>query len=140
MSTRSTQHYDVAVAGAGPVGAIAALAHARRGARVVLFEANPKSALRLAGEWLHPPAIGALSRLGIDLPATIPEHAAGQGFVVFPDDGSAPCLLPYAEEARSFSCEHSALVEALRAAATADPNVEYLASARVRRIEGQRLC
>ncbi len=140
MSTRPTQHYDVAVVGTGPVGAVAALAHARRGARVVLFEANPKSALRLAGEWLHPPAIEALSRLGIDLPAAIPEHATGQGFVVFPDDGSAPCLLPYAEEARGFSCEHSALVETLRAKAAADPNVMYLVSARVRRIEGRRLC
>ncbi len=140
MSARPRHHYDVAVVGAGPVGAVAALAHARRGARVVLFEANPRSALRLAGEWLHPPAIEALYRLGIDLPAAIPEHTIGQGFVVYPEDGSAPCLLPYSQGARGFSCEHRDLVEALRAAAIADPDVEYLASARVRRIEGQRLC
>ncbi len=140
MSTDRSRHYDVAVVGAGPVGAVAALAHARRGARVVLFEANPKSALRLAGEWLHPPGVAALSRLGIDLPAAIPEHAVGQGFVVLPEDGSTPCLLPYAEGARGFSCEHTALVEALRAAATAHTDVEYLPATRVRHIEGRRLC
>ncbi|MGH8622537.1 MAG: FAD-dependent monooxygenase, partial [Burkholderiales bacterium] len=122
--------------GAGPVGAVAALAHARRGARVALFEANPRSAQRLAGEWLHPPAIEVLRQIGIDLPGAIPEHSAGQGFVVFPDDGSSPCLLPYAGGAPGLSCEHSALVETLRAAAAAHPNVDYLTSARVRRIEG----
>ncbi|MGH2372031.1 MAG: FAD-dependent monooxygenase [bacterium] len=140
MSARPDRHYNVAVVGAGPVGAVAALAHARRGARVVLIEANPKAALRLAGEWLHPSAIEVVRRLGIDLRAAIPEHGDGQGFVVLPDDGSAPCLLPYAEGARGFSCEHSRLVETLRAAACADPNVTYLAPARVRQIEGQRLC
>jgi squalene monooxygenase len=133
------RHYDVAVVGAGPVGAVAALAHARRGARVALCEANPRSARRLAGEWLHPPAIQVLRELGIDLPSEIPEHAAGQGFVVFPDDGSAPCLLPYGDGALGYSCRHQALVETLRLAAASHPGVEYRPGVRVRRIEGRSL-
>ncbi len=95
VTASAARHYDVTVVGAGPVGAVAALARARRGVRVALCEANPSAARRLAGEWLHPPAIQVLRELGIDLPSEVPEHAAGRGFVVFPDDGSAPCLLPY---------------------------------------------
>jgi 2-polyprenyl-6-methoxyphenol hydroxylase-like FAD-dependent oxidoreductase len=133
------RHYDVAVVGAGPVGAVAALAHARRGARVALCEANPSSARRLAGEWLHPPAIQVLHELGIDLPSEISEHARGQGFVVFPDDGSAPCLLPYGDGALGYSCRHQALVETLRLAAASHPGIEYRPGVRVRRIEGRSL-
>ena len=57
MSAGAVESYEIAVIGAGPVGAVSALAHARRGASVALIEANPKGAARLAGEWLHPPAI-----------------------------------------------------------------------------------
>ena len=139
MTASAARHYDVAVVGAGPVGAVAALAHARRGARVALCEANPSSARRLAGEWLHPPAIQVLRELGIDLPSEISEHARGQGFVVFPDDGSAPCLLPYGDGALGYSCRHQALVEMLRRSAASHPGVEYRPGVRVRRIEGRSL-
>ena len=56
--------YDVTVIGAGPAGATAAIAFARRGATVLLAEANPKAASRFAGEWMHPPGVRVLERLG----------------------------------------------------------------------------
>ncbi len=51
------ERYDVGVIGGGPVGCVAALEFARRGASVLLLEANPRASQRLAGEWLHPPAL-----------------------------------------------------------------------------------
>ena len=78
MSGATLRHYDVAIVGAGPVGSLCALAHARKGARVVLLEANPKASKRLAGEWLHPPAARMLRDFGITLDAQ-PRSATGQG-------------------------------------------------------------
>ena len=43
--------YDVVVVGAGPAGCGAALAHARKGASVLVVEADPRAAKRFAGEW-----------------------------------------------------------------------------------------
>ena len=60
------QRQDVVVIGAGPVGCTAALAFAAKGADVLVLEANPKGAQRLAGEWLHPPALDVLEDLGVD--------------------------------------------------------------------------
>jgi len=56
---------DVAVIGGGPVGCVTALAFARKGAKVLLLEGNPRSAHRLAGECLHPPGVGVLEKLGL---------------------------------------------------------------------------
>src|SRR5438477_11015749 len=88
------QRCDVAIIGAGPVGCTAALAFSERGASVVVFEANVRAATRLAGEWLHPPAVEILRRLRVDLPALV-DYPTGRGFVVFPEDGSSPIVLPY---------------------------------------------
>ena len=41
MRDATADSYDVAIIGAGPVGSLCALAHARKGARVALLEANP---------------------------------------------------------------------------------------------------
>ena len=78
MSGVAGRLYDVAIVGAGPVGSLCALAHARKGARVALLEANPRASERLAGEWLHPPAIRILREVGIDVD-TLPGKHAGQG-------------------------------------------------------------
>lgn len=134
----AARQFDVAVVGAGPVGAVAALACAQAGARVALFEANPNSAHRLAGEWLHPRAVAILQQLGIDLAQRVPQHAAGYGFAVFPDDGSDVCMLPYTE-AQALSCEHRALVECLREAAAAHAKVAYFPHAKVSTINGHEV-
>jgi squalene monooxygenase len=127
---------DVAVVGAGPVGCATALAHARRGASVLLLEAHPRACMRLAGEWLHPMAHEALLRLGASVPR---ESSRGRGFVVFPDDGSEPVALPYGDGALGLSCEHAALVGALRDAAAAHSAVRYVPGARALRLEGTTL-
>ena len=127
---------DVVVVGAGPVGCVAALAHARAGAKVLLLEANPQAAARLAGEWLHPPAVGVLRELGID---TEPSGVTtGHGFVVFPDDGSGPIELRYAD-ALGLSCEHAALVDVLRGAAASHENVRFVRIARPASVEGEKV-
>ena len=138
MNSAAPPRYDVAVVGAGPVGSLCALAHARKGARVALLEANPKASQRLAGEWLHPPAVRMLRGLGLDLDAKH-EGAPGKGFVVFPEDRSAPIELPYADGALGLAYEHSALVSGLHEAVANEPDVEFLRRARVRAVADERV-
>ena len=61
---------------------------------MALLEANPRAATRLAGEWLHPLAVRMLRDAGIRLDPPL-RSTEGQGFVVFPEDGSEPIVLPY---------------------------------------------
>ena len=79
---RRTAAYDVAVVGAGPVGCVTALAFARRGARVLLLEAQPTAADRLAGEWLHPAGLAVLQDFGLGAAVAAAEYSTGRGFVV----------------------------------------------------------
>jgi len=128
--TATTKHYDVAIVGAGPVGSVCALAHARKGAEVILFEANPQSASRLAGEWLHPPAVDILKGLGITS-ETLPRSTPGLGFVVFPENGSEPIELPYPDGLRGLACDHELLVESLRRAIGKTSSIDFHTRARV---------
>lgn len=130
---------DVAVIGAGPVGCVAALSFAARGARVSLLEASPGAARRLAGEWIHPPGVEVLSRLGVRLPDVEQNCSAGRGFVVFPHDRSGPILLPYADGGRGMSCQHELLVASLREVARARSEITYIPRARVTGVEGRRV-
>ena len=138
MSGAEPRLYDVAVVGAGPVGSLCALAHAQNGYSVVLLEANPNTAKRLAGEWLHPPSVRILSELGIEADEDA-DCAPGRGFVVFPEDGGEPILLPYPDGCHGVAWEHERLVTRLRRAVEDEPSVDVMMNARVRSFEGQRV-
>ena len=138
MSGAASPRYDMAVVGAGPVGSLCALAHAQRGARVVLLEANPKASHRLAGEWLHPPAVRNLRNVGIDVDA-LPRSRAGKGFVVFPEDGSKPIVLPYPDGSRGLACDHAVLVSKLREAIENETDVDFIPYARVNAVDDERV-
>jgi 2-polyprenyl-6-methoxyphenol hydroxylase-like FAD-dependent oxidoreductase len=132
--------FDVVVIGAGPVGCVTALAFGRNGARVLLLEANPDRSKRLAGEWLHPPGLQVLQRLGVGPISTLgSDYANGQGFVVFPDDGTEPIRLDYPNGYLGMSCEHNTLVSALREAALSHPSVNFIPFAQVNHIEEEKL-
>ena len=138
MSGAANGRYDVAIIGAGPVGSMCALLHARKGARVVLLEANPKASRRLAGEWLHPPAVQILRDVGIGLEIKS-SSTVGKGFAVFPEDGSEPIVLPYTDGALGMTCEHASLVTSLREAAANDSGVDYIPHARVCAVDDGRV-
>ena len=131
-------HYDVAIVGAGPVGSLCALAHARNGYSVVLLEANPNTSKRLAGEWLHPPSVRILREIGIE-PDEEADCTPGKGFVVFPEDGLEPILLPYPDGRHGVAWEHARLVSRLRRAVEDEPSVDLMMNARVRGIKGDRV-
>ncbi len=138
MNTSSSSFYDVAIVGAGPVGSVCALAHAQRGARVALLEANTKATKRMAGEWLHPPAVRILKEVGVNLD----EHAhctIGRGFVVLPEDNSDPIILPYSDDAYGLACEHSVIVSSLHEAVESQSGIDFISAARVRKIEGKEV-
>ncbi len=123
LNSTNSRRYDVAIIGAGPVGSLCALAHARRGARVALFEAKPNGYDKLKGEWLHPPASRMLEQVGLRFDT---EAHVTKGFVVFPEDGSEPIPLPYPEGSRGLVLPHETLVLRLREAAHDEPNIDFI--------------
>jgi flavin-dependent dehydrogenase len=64
MNERSKPRWDAVVAGAGPSGAAAALALARSGALVLLFERSAFPRWKVCGACLGPAALASLDRLG----------------------------------------------------------------------------
>ena len=126
-------HTDVAIIGAGPTGTTAAIAFARRGARVALIDGYPRAAHRFAGEWIHPPGVRALRRLGVDVRALAARE--GHGLAIFGDDGGDPVCLPYDGEV-GIARLHSELVSMLREHACGHADVCYLRSHVFVRLEG----
>ena len=103
---------------------------------MALLEANAKASARLAGEWLHPPAVKMLRDIGIDADA-LPNSTPGIGFVVFPEDGSEPIQLPYPDGSRGLACDHALLVSKLREAVEDEAGVDFICNARANAIEGE---
>jgi squalene monooxygenase len=140
---RATHHQppsmspDVAIVGAGPAGCATALAFADAGAETVLFESVAPATRRLAGEWLHPAGVQALERLGVDL--SVVQHCRVGGFIVHPEDGSAPITLPYPHGRYGLSCHHRSLVQELRAALSHRPGIALVPRARILDIAGNQL-
>ena len=134
MSSAASPRYDILIVGAGPAGSYCALAHARKGARVALLEANPRAATRLAGEWLHPPAVRMLRDVGVRLDPPF-RGTEGQGFVVFPEDGSEPIVLPYPGGGQGMACDHETLVTRLHEAVGDEPGIDFFIKARVTQVE-----
>ncbi len=62
-----TEHVDIAIIGAGPAGAAAAIAGARLGATVKVFDKAPYGRDKVCGDGLTPRAVAALEDLDIEL-------------------------------------------------------------------------
>ena len=60
-------HVDIAVIGAGPAGAAAAIQAARQGASVLVFDKAQYGRDKVCGDGLTPRAVGALDELKIDM-------------------------------------------------------------------------
>lgn len=118
--------YDAIVIGAGPAGSAAAVALARRGARVALLEADTRVTRRFAGEWLHPRGIAILEELGCEGFATV----RSSGFVVLPDDAGPPILMAYPHGAEAVISPHERLVTVLRAHAVGCDGTTYFDNTR----------
>jgi 2-polyprenyl-6-methoxyphenol hydroxylase-like FAD-dependent oxidoreductase len=131
------KRYDAIVLGAGPAGSVTAVAFARRGARVALLEADPRSSRRFAGEWLHPAGVAILDSLGFGGFADL-GFGIRRGLVVMPDDSESPIELPYQPGAHALVSEHRSFVRALRAHALSSPGVDYYEHTRAVAIEFSR--
>jgi len=132
----STRPTDVAIIGAGPAGATAAIAFAQQGARVTLIEGYPGAAARFAGEWLHPPGVRTLRSLGVDVTGLARNR--GHGFAIFGDDAADPVCLPY-DHGESISRVHEELVAHLREHAASLANVTYLPGHVFAGLEGNQI-
>src|SRR5262249_4773115 len=130
-------HYDVVVIGGGPVGSVAAIAFARRGARVLVLEADPRASKRFAGEWIHPSGVAVLDALRAGrLEAARPR--AGYGFVIHPEDRSDPIELAYPEGV-ALACAHESIASSLRAVAAGCREVDIVPFARAIAVRGNSI-
>lgn len=137
--THLVQHVDALVVGGGVAGSCTAAALAREGLRVLLCEAGLPSALRLAGELMHPPAAEDLDRLGLLEPLIAAGAAPVYGFAVIRGPEDRGTLLSYSEvigaRASSIAIEHATMTRTLLGAVASRPGVTVREGARVLAID-----
>lgn len=123
---------DVAIIGGGPAGAAAAIRLAQAERDVVLFERTDAAHHKVCGEFLSVEALGALARLGLDLPAL--GAVAIDRLRITAGARTAEAPLPFAAAGLS----RRTLDEALLARAT-EAGAEVRRGARVRGIGDGRI-
>ena len=64
-NTLSKSKTQVVIAGAGPVGSVAAISLAQRGIDVILLEAGPDCAQDLRASTFHPPTLEMLDEIDV---------------------------------------------------------------------------
>jgi len=128
---------DVAVVGAGPAGAAAALAAARAGCSVVLFEARREPGDKPCGEGILPGGVDALRALGLDELVARGEPLERIRYVLA-GGHELDVSLPRA----GLALERPELERALYAAVAAEPGIELVRehAAAERRAQGFELC
>jgi flavin-dependent dehydrogenase len=85
----STNTFDVAIAGAGPAGASAAIHLAKAGARVLLIEEKKFPRHKLCGEFISPECLDHFRRLGVIDQMTTGGGAAVSRTVFYSGNGSS---------------------------------------------------
>lgn len=131
-----TQRTQVLVAGAGPVGSVAAILLAERGVDVVLIEAGRECAMDLRASTFHPPTLEMLEQIGVTdtliaqgLKAPVFQYRDRRGDAVYPFD-----LGEIADETRypfRVQCEQYKLARRLTERLADVPNADVRFSRRL---------
>jgi geranylgeranyl reductase family protein len=82
------QDMDVAVIGAGPAGSASAIALARRGYQVALFDKKPFPREKLCGDFVNPINLPLLRRLGVEDEIKAQQHATVTHFRITSSSGA----------------------------------------------------
>lgn len=129
------RHFDAVVCGGGIAGSTTAVALARKGLRVLVCEAGLPSAKRLAGELMHPPAVGRLQTLGLHQALVDAGAVPVYGFAAVRSAADPGLVLSYSEipsgRPAGLALEHGKLTRALLDAATRVPGVTVWSDSRV---------
>lgn len=122
-------HHDVIIAGGGFAGLVTAASLARRGFSVCVVEPHAIQPDVLRGELLHARGVRSLQALGLLDQVRASGSVAVDGFATYAPGSSTPILLPYSK-GHGLGIEHRVLVNALRSALLAYPNVELVVGPR----------
>lgn len=126
---------DVLIVGGGFTGLATAMALARQGRQVTLFEARVGRNPAFRGELIHPPGVQGLRDLGFFPEMRRRGGVDVTGFAVFPEGRATAVELPYEPPphgaGNGFALDHHELVDGMRAVAGAHPLVTLCVGERV---------